>query len=273
MTTIKLDPDDLYQEGSQTFFFVKGKLYIRQYPETHKDMIQSDGDLFEDVWGFGIEDGESRHFSRGVMVNESNAQLGRIGIHSRTGPAIVVAFWKNPSDQMLASFFDALFRKYPMFAEHKSNIMVVRGVPEYGGDGKAQEFAKAMGTEEVHPGKAVTYSPPKELARHPENPYDDKYEIDGQRYSRADMHRFRAGLHIGNRSGMKVLCHPDLDKYPELQGYRPAGCGKLSVASRPPETGPSAWRRAGREQGLPYVYSYGECSFRDWVLYQDIFSV
>ncbi len=270
MTTIKLDPDDLYQEGSQTFFFNKGKLYVRPYPETHKDMVQSDPDLFEDIWGFGIEDAESRHFSRGVIVKESDAHLGRIGIHARTGPNIVVAFWKNPSNQVLAAFFKALFQKYPTFEAHKSSILVVRGVEDYGGDGKVQDFAQIAGGE--NPSKTVTYSPPKppkELARSSENPYEDKYEIDGQRYSRADMHRFRAGLHTGDHSGMKVLCHPDLDKYPELSGYRPVDCQGRDSS---PRTGPSAWRREGWKQGVPYVYSYGECSFRDWVSYQDIFN-
>lgn len=272
MTTIKLQdgPDDIRTPGSQTFFYLPdtNKLYVEGYPITHRDMMESDPELFEDVWkaqNIKIEDAEPKHFSRGIVVANTKASLGRIGIHSKTGPKIVIAFWKALPQQELGHFFKALFAKFPTFAEQTANISVVLGHEDYGGDGIVRDFAEIFGNDV---NTDVTYTRPKELTGPADNPYESKFEIDGKRYSLSDIRQLRSSQHMGDNSGMNVLCHPDLAKYPELKGYRPAACnGEHSV----PNHGPSAWRRAAREKGMPYVYSYGECTFRNWIAFQDIF--
>lgn len=273
-----LNPNDLYGDlrsdhksrfasQTRTFWYVpKSKnLYIKQYPNTHDDMLEDNPELFEDVWGFGHHDSFTTgiHFTRDYAVTETNAVAGRLGLH-QYHEGVIVSFWGDVDKSVLGEFFVAAFKELPGLEEQKDKILVVRGKD----GGVPEEFASIFGGEPAK--KSVTFQAPKELRGGSKvNPYDTQFDIGGKRYSLADLRKMRTDLHVGNKSGMGVLCHPDIENYPELNGYRPAGCGGKPAS--PTNTGPAAWRAAGRAAGLPYVYSYGECEFREFMNFEDLF--
>lgn len=245
-----LDPDQLYYkfpEGSITFFFVpsSGNLYTKPYPTNHQDMLIDDDELFDDVYG-DLEWGsrERRNWaSRGKALELTNTLLGRI---AAVGEDFVVSFWREPPKEHLQQFLNELFEKYPILDKKKDSVIVVtpKSTP-YSLSGKPVD-------------DTVT---PKET---PQNSKKE-FKIDGKMYSLQDLQNLRSAVHTKSflyGDPMTVLCHPDMDKYPALSGYKLANCDPTPQKRQ-------SWKDAGRQAGLPYVYSYGE-SFKDFVSRKEI---
>lgn len=263
----ELDPDDLYKPGSMTFFYVphSKNLYVEPYPTSHRDMLSDNDDLFDDVYGGRSVTSRQRAslVSRGQALENSDALLGRIGA---AGDAIVIAFWNDPQPEHFGNFLDKLFRQYPHFRQVQDKVLVVRA-----------NQPPVMLVDLIGPGERPP-RPKRAIQMAPERPASDRkvFEIDGQKYSLSDLQQLRASIHTKGPvnhlpPAMSVLCHPDLANYPELQGYKPAGCHGPAPAGA--IKGPAAWRHAGRAAGLPYIYSYGEgLTLRDWIAFQEAFS-
>lgn len=241
-----LDPDVLYNnypEGSLTFFYVpnSGNLYAAPYPTNHRNMLIEDDDVFEDVYGdfeFTSEQ-RTKWASRGIVLQKTNCIVGRI---AAVGEDIVLSLWSNPPKKDLVNFLTKLFKKYPQLEKKKENIVIVtvNGGEPYSLGGKPVK-------DTIKPVDTLVSKTIK------------KFKINGIDYSLQELQALRASLHTQtNKSALSILCHPDIEKYPELNGYKPSGCGNITNVR---QSHPAKWRDAAQKANVPYVYSYGE-SFR-----------
>lgn len=71
----------------------------------------------------------------------------------------------------------------------------------------------------------------------------------------------RAEVHTKGKIN-PVLCHPDIDKYPELSGYKPVNCSGRSTRS----SSAYNWRDAARKLNIPVFTSE---SFKEWLEAQE----
>lgn len=257
-----IDPDSIYHSASVTFFYFpkSEELYTAKYPNTHKDMLRDNDKIYQQVYhkAESPPEKESLYNSRGFALAAPAAQanealLGRIGIH---GKVFVVAFWnKHLTKKFLAGFFAKLFEQYPQFKALQDKIVIT-----WEGTKSAKYPGVVWLTDKesevsLQPQRAVKLAP-------------KKFKIDGVDYTLEDLQRMRSMVHSAGVTN-PVLCHPDLQKYPELQGFRPVDCDKS--ISGPAFNHPAAVRTRGRAAGNPYANSYGECTFSQWVLFDDAF--
>lgn len=267
------DPDWLYEQfpdSSMTFFYVprSGKLYIEPYPANHQDMLTEKDDLFRDVYTTFLSKtaltGRVRRelSSRGQAIAHGETLIGRLAIDRTT---VLIAFWTTPNaptDQSnIGAFLNALYKKFSRFKAFQANTVLLLPnqppitVAEYtGGGGESPERAVAL--KERKP-------------RAPKKPSVQKFLIGGQEYTLSDLHALRVADHSKGQAGpglgdpKAVLCHPDIDKYPELSGYKPSSCGQGGNDLR--ATHPQRWRQAGWQAGIPYVYTpEHNITFRSW---------
>lgn len=258
-----VNPDTIYDfapDGSMTFFYIpqSKNLHIQPYPTSHRDMMEDD-DIADDVYPNQRISQQDK--SRGRILQKTNVLLGRIGAY---GGQFCITLWSHPTNEILGNFLAKLYKLYPAFQKIQDKTVVVF-------PGEAHYLTSLLGGNKPNPQRAVklkkTQDTPKQIDT-------KKYEIDHGLYSLSDLQALRSAIHTKANTGfgdpMQILCHPDMDKYPELAGYRPATCGKGSANLR--ATHPENWRRKARELGFPYVYSYGEnkINFTDWIVYQEI---
>lgn len=245
-----IDPDRIYYkfpEGSLTFFYVpnSGNLYIKPYPTSHQDMLIDDDDMFEDVYGDLEWNSKERKewSSRGVVLSKTNTIMGRLGA---VGDNFVLSFWNDPTEY-LNGFLNKLYKKFPALSEQKNKTIVVApiGSTNY----KKPYLLSGGGIED----QASSKTNPEDVKK--------KFVIAGRTFSIEDIRKLRASLHMGHDTTVTaVLCHPDLNKYPELAGYRPSYCGNIQTQTR--DNHPSNWRQAAKKHNL---YAYGEnFSFKDF---------
>lgn len=247
----KLDPDQLYYkypEGSITFFFVPdtSNLYVAPFPTSHQDMLIDDDDLFDDVYG-NLEWGSRERkewASRSKALELTNSMLGRI---AAVGEDFIISFWNKPNKNYLKEFVAKLFGKFPVLSKKKDSIIVIAPQTE------PYNLLGNKVVDTVFDADTIVVSKEK------------KFKIGGKMYSLQDLQDLRAAIHTKNMSfgdPFVVLCHPDIDKYPMLAGYKPSSCGSDNTEIR--ATHPANWRKIGRQQGSPYTYSYGE-TFKQFI--------
>lgn len=265
----KMDPDSLYYkypDGSNTFFFLpkSGELVMQPYPTNHQDMLTEDDDLFQTVFANFLKTtpltGRVRRelASRGQALAHGDAILGRIGLDRMTP---LIAFWESPrvpvNTTTVGAFLNALYRKLPAFKQFQDKtVLLIPGQRPV----TVAEFTGATTAAGPSPERQVALKqPPK-----PRQKKAKTYMIDGQRYSLAELQAMRAAVHTRGQTH-PALCHPDLDKYPELSGYKPATCGGKGGGELR-STHPQRWRQAGWQAGIPYVYTpEHDESFKSWL--------
>lgn len=270
----RIDPDDLYYEypnGSTTFFFVSksGNLYVKPYPTNHQEMLTDDDDLFREVYAEFLKKTpmtgrvRTEMASRGKALRQGDAILGRIALDGMTP---IIAFWNSrpigfPDVKAnVGAFLNALYKKLPAFRKFQSKtVLVLPGEPPV----TVATFTGA-GASEPSPEREITQKAPvarkKRAVKAAPAP---TFVIDGTSYILSDLQAMRAAVHTRGTTH-PALCHPDIDKYPELAGYKPASCGKGSGTLR--ATHPQRWRQAGREAGFPYLYTpEHDANFKSWL--------
>jgi hypothetical protein len=264
------DPDKIYYDlpdGSTTFFFLpkSGTLYTKPYPITHEDMLkdEEDDDIFREVFAEYLKttpyNSRVRRelASRGKALAYGDAILGRIGLDGMTP---LIAFWESRTPvntTTVGAFLNALYKKLPTFKKFQEQTVLL--LPE-----------QAPVTVAMFTGaKTAAPSPEREIAQRPvrkrkAKPVDAKtFVIDGRSYTLSDLQAMRAAVHTRGETH-PTLCHPDIDRYPELAGYKPATCGDQTRSLR--ATHPQRWRQAGREAGFPYLYTpEHSTNFKSWL--------
>lgn len=258
-----MDPDSLYykyQDFSFTFFFLpSGKLYLKPYPTNHQEMLEDDDDLFEDVYSDYLSKNPLNSkirrelSSRGQALTYGKAILGRFSIDKMTP---LIAFWESPNYPLdktsVGSFLSSWYKKFPNFKAYDRQTVLLFPkqkpitVYEFTGSATTPYVSKSIQ-------KSEPINPPEEIKR--------SFSIGGDEYSIDQIRAMRSELHTKGVTN-PVLCHPDIDKYPELKGYKPATCGKEFGKFR--ATHPQNWRQAGRELGLPYLYTPENTTFKSW---------
>lgn len=257
----KTDPDNIYikDDGtSLTFIYTpQGNMYVRRYPETHEDMLNDENifreifpyleklpkGLIHDFLHFGswqspriesalreilgskfepqvVDDWIDRFRkikgSRGKALNFSRAVLGRAGNYQGD---LLLSFWPSVGsiqDALKDPKFIAPIQK--AFGDIDEMIVVGAGTPKF--------WSEIQGKTPT----AIARQPRQSAVDTQRGETEKTYQIDGQEYTKADLGRFRGVLHSGAKMGgdwaqaNKVLCSPDLLKYPELKAYRPAAC-------------------------------------------------
>lgn len=251
-----MDPDSIYDDsrisnGSLTFFFIpsNNNLYIKQNPATHADMLADDDKLFFDVYQRKRPQGDFLS-SRGQALERGDAILGRIGIDGLTP---LIAFWQGRvkiDSLIIGNFLKALYKQIPPFQAYQNSTVLL--LP----DEKPITVGELLGTNMPNPKRDVKLNLPKIK--------DKTFIIDGQKLNLSDLQALRSAIHTKNASvnPYSILCHPDIDKYPELKGYKPSNCNNNSDFRA---THPAMWRRAGRNIGQ-YIYTPEHTSFKEWFL-------
>ena len=264
-----VDPDGLYYhfpDGSQTFFFIPKQdvLYMQPYPTNHQEMLSENKELFQMVYSKFLQkntlDGRLRNAltSRQQALIHGEAALGRIALDGMTP---LIAFWKSETTpvtpKLVRNFLKALYKKLPAFKNFESStVLLIPGqIPI-----TVSDFTKSK-----------SESPARELTLKPlVKKSSKKFIINGGVYTLGDLQNMRADVHTRGYTD-PILCHPDLDKYPELIGYKPASCRKIDMSLR--TTHPQNWRKIGRNNNLPYLYTpENDSNFKSWFLLREIFN-
>lgn len=315
----KIDPDDLYtyDESADCVTFVYNTtLWTIPCPETHDDLIQ-EPDCFYDTFpnakgivdvsdiedflhydmyrakernpkieemltkmGIKSHDFKSKWGSREKAIQFGKAILGRFGVYAGT---LVIAFWQPRShprfedcilDPELTKEILKKFRGYPM----KDWVVTNANIHD-----PAISFEDLVDIDELRDkilGKIA------EPVKREIKVFKPEYEIDGTKFPFEQLKSFRGKLHaapLGSKEyelALSILCHPDMDKYPELSGFVPAN--KCSNKKKDIELKPTItpWQQKGRElyqknkdTGLLYspwrAYSEGGFSFRKWLEFRE----
>lgn len=265
-------PDTLYNEGktSITFFYTNGKIYDKPFPTNHQDMLEDD-EVFDAVYPKFMDEKDLELRKKGLKgetlekalakalkpyqsrgTASQHSVLGRFGIY---GNDMVISFWRSVHDPDVKLALDALLKKYPQI---KKAEVIVTGADAKteNPEGKPVLLSKLLnikGAQKVIP----------DILQKPKD-YDlKKYNIGGSLYSLKELGKLRAVTHTKRNydpsmpsDPFAVLCHPDMQKYPELANYMPNCKGGFSTMLR--ATHPANWRQQGRANDLPYLYSYGE---------------
>jgi hypothetical protein len=238
-----IDPDALYTNNSITLLYIprEDRLWFEPYPASHQDMLYDD-DIFADVFP-GIKP-EKRLRSRGQAVK--HAILGRFGIY---GGDYFLSFWNPLADHNVRKAIEAFFADFPKLNALYEKI-IVTGMVTMNKPDKPVILADYMlsGSKPAHSDVSLQIDTPK---------IDKtivKYTINGRMYSLADLQNMRASMHGKANYQHPVLCHSDMEKYPELKGYKPVNCDDRGGAF----TKRGYARQVARDLGYPYMYSYGE---------------
>lgn len=244
-----IDPDTLMHEASNkiTFFFIPDGnelLYDGDDPYiTHQEMLQKDEDgddfIFNAVYPqyAKLPDYKKEPYrSRGEALKHSNAIIGRLGFYKGD---MVVAVWNSlVSNPNASKFKSKMLETFPALKKHE--VILVSKIDDDPELLNAPKNAPQRQKQDVGIDHEKTVK---------------KYVIGGQKYSHSDIHNFRASKHSGWLPGAQmVLCHPDMNKYPELSGFR-IPCGD--------ERSPTRQRAVDPRD--PYRGKYGE-SFADFLL-------
>jgi hypothetical protein len=225
--------------------------------------MMEDDDLVADVYqGAKVTQKDK---ARGRVLQNTNALLGRIGA---VGDYFCISLWSHPSSEVFGNFLAKLYQKFPNFQKIQSKTLVIF-------PGEAKLLTTIIGGSSPNPKRVVKLKKPK-VKDTPRQLDTKQYVIGNGSYSLSDLQQLRSALHTKANTGigdpMTILCHPDMAKYSELAGYRPATCGGASTSSLRP-THPANWRQMARTKGIPNVYDYGEnnITFADWFEYQNMF--
>lgn len=260
-----MDPDSIYNDdnlsnGSITFYYIPHNqhFYIAQNPVNHRDMLSDNDDLFEDVYADLLKTTKINAMqkeslvSRGQALAKGNAILGRIGIDGTTP---LIAFWESEriplNTNIIGNFLKALYKRLPPFQGYQNKTVLL--IPNQ----NPTTVGNFLGT--------TSPSPKKTVALKTQKLKNKTYTIAGKNLTLSDLQSLRAAIHTKGPTQVGgdphvILCHPDIDKYPELQGYKPSTCGGYTAKLRP--THPEMWRRAAREIGQ---YVYTSESFKEWL--------
>jgi hypothetical protein len=232
----QVDPDDLHFSSydSITFFYLpeSRELFYDKWPKTHDEMIYRN-DLFTALFpGINPTHSNKYRFSSRKWAIQKGAILGRFGLYE---DRMVISLWNpNLNQPELINLISTLNDKFP---ETKDAILVQPQKPPIV-LGNLKTFSKNQ------PEKHVVFG------------------IGNSKYKLNDLAKMRNDLHIkaGNKDAeLNVLCNPDLEKYPELKGFRPALCPGDNNTLR--KNHPNNWRQAALKANIPYVYKYGETYF------------
>jgi hypothetical protein len=271
----QVDPDSLYGPNSLTFIYVpdSNNLYVGKYPETHKDILQDNPKIFDDVF-FGytrkaISDELKQFGWRRTALEYSRAILGRISPTTKTvgvkraarQNVIVIALWEGENDafnkQNVKKLINQINEKYPIFANLEEYLVGFNARPIL-----VSDFLNDKQSS-VNPSRIIAQD-----TRMSNDEVTKKFSIGGKMYSLADLRTLRSDLHVRNDQAAKIiLCHPDIDRYPELVGYKAPKCDQNPTGFR--KTHPQNWRQAARTVGMPYIYSNESTSFKNWLYNQE----
>lgn len=218
------DPDTIYYYAKDpiTFIFVPpNKMFTDQYPETHEDLLAK-----KDV-RYAVYGALPSRWSRSSALHY--AILGRAVVHK---DHLYVSTWQGdinpkPYAQEIVNQISKELPNYQFVLFKTENQEIIEVQPN--------SIGKTSSTSKTN----------------------QSYLIDGKSYSIKDLNDKRIKAHMGQID--PILCHPDLDKYPELSGYKPSTCNKTSELRN---THPQNWRRQSQDS---YLYKYGE-SFKNWFL-------
>ncbi len=254
-----VDPDTLYHNADNkiTFFYVPDEdelLYDDEGYNTHQDMLQKDDDgddmVFDMVFSQYADwpDYKKRPLrSRKQALKHTNCILGRLAHYQND---LIVAVWNPLSDPNINKFKAKLLQTFPHLK--KQAVVLV------GKDQKPTLLNAAAKPVAQGPRKGIGFDRNAAAEANIK-----KFNIGGKSYSLSDMHHLRVSIHTKSMPldvVQGVLCHPDMDNYPELRGYR-IKCPTDKMPERVP-TNRERWRTAAREID-PYMFKYGE-SFADF---------
>lgn len=239
-----VDPDVLayHAQYTTTFFYIPetNDLLYDSDGQTHEDMLYPDeeGDdlVFDAVFPqyANLTSGKKRQYrSRGQALKHSKAILGRLGLYRND---FIVALWNPITFPGVNQFKKKLFEVFPQLKQ-LTVIMI--------GEEKKPEI--------INQGNQKLETPQ-------EKPKNNKtYKIGDGEYTEVQLRDLRTAYH--NKSMpipeiKKVLCHPDIDKYPELKGYKLPACDLEKQAMK------TSYRPANDY----YANKYGEgMSFSEWL--------
>jgi hypothetical protein len=251
-----IDPDTIYHnsDSKKTFFFLPWSnelLYDDDGHKTHEEMLQRDVEDDDDmVFDMVFPDKAKLSASykkpfrtRKAALANTPALLGRFGILYKE---MVIALWTPLTNPNTSKCVKKLQQVFPMLS--KMEVVLV------GADKKAQ----AIHPKSAH--RAVAEPKPIKVAKH-----DGTYFIDGQKYTFDQLKELRLLLHSGTYrqkgQARSVLCHGDMDRYPELNSLKAFGCKGGSK----PSNKPSRLTQRQKWQAFdPYAFKYGE-SFREFL--------
>jgi hypothetical protein len=231
-----IDPNELFlhtmnfNTSSGSFIYTHNKkLYEFAGMKTHYDMMQTP-EIFNDIWG---EDGKGWY---GIKASDkedwTQKDVGDLAIMGRWGVMKgqnIISLWVKLTHPLVYSLLHTLFNKHPEFKE--SAILI-------GTDEKPQLIGKLAGKT------ATTVSAPVK-----------DYQIGGQTITRDRITELVSMWHNQpwKREYVKsILCHPDMEKYPELIQLIPPGC-----TPTPPK---KSWYQA-MKQSFPIETTL---NFKEW---------
>lgn len=306
----KVDPDKIYVNDDKSITFVYNKLLSKDfYPYTHDDLL-IDPDCFYDTFPNAvdiitkdkIEDFIS-YIMRTPIDSEMNANLRKMGIlpmDFRTilstrekalqfgkallgriglfGGDIVIALWQQKSHPLFLKFLNdprllnLILRTYG--AKYKPSEWLVKPYEE-----PIKYFSDYVDIPELL--KKITT--PEKGEERKQSIFQKEYEIGGSQIPFDVLKDFRAKLHSAPQGSkeymlsLSVLCHQDMEKYPELSGFIPTNKCDKKVSkdlNLPPTITPR--QIVGRElygknknTGLLYpawkATSEGNFSFQNWI--------
>ena len=250
----KVDPDFLYDERKHdteypciTFFYNKSFHHV-DCPEAHDDLANNKTtfyDIFPKAKGivtsFQIEDllnyktkenfpfldaklkemginpsdWKSTFGIRGKCLNFGDALAGRIAVLDKE---LVIAFWQG--------------KEHPKFETFLHDPAVTSEIFKRYGKGMAKEWAIVPFKGEPYlfspiADKSAPEEAPRKIAKLPLKP---EYVINGIKVKSEDMVKLRGLIHSSpaeskmHQAALSILCHPDMQKHPELTGFIPNQC-------------------------------------------------
>jgi hypothetical protein len=250
-----MDPNSLFNKGSMTFIYSKsGELYFKPYPTTHHDMCLYD-DIFDDVFQpeKKLNNDQKLSIAKQRNLQIKNAIMGRLAPYHGD---IIIAIWNKMDHYLFNPFIKTLIQKHPEFKE--ASVVVV------GKEEKPMLLSDILNTQPVAKKKVTATLSPKKKSK--------PYSINGQQYTIDDLMDLRKRAHSDAAQWDKiklVLCHPDMEKYPELQAYIPAQCNKHSTFRKLQQQlsqNKMRWSDAMQSAGISYENFY----FKNWLLIENL---
>jgi hypothetical protein len=180
------------------------------------------------------------------------AILGRYGIYQSE---FIIAIWNEISHSLFKPFLEKLLEVHPQFKDLAEKVVLLakNAEPTYLSDYLSDEKSK----------KKVEDRPMIVASR--ERSDRKIYRINRKIYSKHDIIELIKSRHSQSWRREEIdniLCSPDMNKYPDLISYIPAGCHKKDSINSTPKWGD--WVRAS---GLAYE---GILGFKNWLDHEKI---
>ena len=242
-----IDPDTIYHNSDYkiTFFYLPWSdelLYDKDGFQTHEDLLTDDDTFFDKVFPNLAKEtsGKKRPYrTRGQALKHTKAILGRFGmLHNE----MIVALWNPLTNPHINKLIKKIYQTFPQLAQMEVILI--------GSDGKP----KVM--EAPNEDRAIKNQKIKKA-----NKNEETYYINGFSYTYDDLKELRLSIHTGTYkvkdNARNILCHPDMNKYPELNDLR--------ISCETPKQIDTTSSRSNWQDKLgPYAFKYGE-SFRNFI--------